>query len=574
MVKQKLNEIKTDVLIIGGGGAGLRASIAAGENGANAALVTKGLAARSGATAMAGSGFQAVLASKDNADMPETAFNDALLLGRYLGDENLVYALAHDAADRAADLQRYGVKFQSSESGRHFLQLQPGQSHPRNLVLMGNGYAMAMKLRREVLRQEHIQLLEDMVVTRLFKNGEHIAGALALDMRRGELVVIHAPAVILATGGYQELWRWTDAEPGLTGDGVLLAHQSGADLVDLEMALFYPTALCYPPDAVGTTVAYESLLARKYCGGVLLNGNGEPFLEPSDIPPARDELTKLIFQEIDGGRAAPHGGVYISFDESPLPEQELWNMLVAEKDAVPYNQLRDFNIDIMTAHLEVKPFIHTTLGDVRINEWSETTVPGLFAAGEAAGGLHGANRISGNALTETQIFGERAGRRAALYSRDAQHFAITQNEINYEIERLESFFIGRQNSLRPIDLKRKVKQIMNDNVNHRRDETGLTNAIEAFHRMQQEDVPRLQVISEPRLFNSEWQEAIEAANMTELGELVAAAALKREESRGHHWRTDFPETRPEWQRHTLLRNTGGGNYTVDDDPVLKLQDDY
>ena len=567
MLLHHIESLETDVLVIGGGGAGLRAAIGASEKGATTILATKGLSGRSGATAMAKSGYQAVLNFAGNPDSFESAFEDTRVEGRYLGDENLIQVLTTEAGDRARDLQQYGIKFNTTDDGNLMLIQYPGFSHPRTLVVKGNGYAMAACLMREVLQHESIRVFEDCLITRLFTTQGKISGALALDMRRGIPVLIKTPSVILATGGYHELWRWTDAEPGLTGDGIYLAFQAGADLVDLEMMQYYPTALCHPAEVAGTVIGYEALLNAKYCAGAMLNGLGEPFLpDPTNLP-VRDITTRLIFREIDEGRGAPHGGVYITMENSPHSKEKIWQILLNE-DASVYKHLKELGTDVLNMRIEVKPFTHYFMGGVRINEWTKTTVPGLFAAGEVSGNLQGANRTGGNALAETQVFGARAGWCAAEHA-VGKPVSINENDVNDELYRLEDFFRHKDNNLSPIGFKREVKALMDSHVGHQRHEEGLISAIEAFNELLTNDLPRLQVRGGPREFNYDWQEAIEAANMAVIARLIAASALAREESRGHHWRTDFPETLQEWEKHTVIRNSCENNYIVTDSPIIR-----
>lgn len=570
MDRAEFEVVSTQVLIIGGGGAGMRAAIAAAERGASVALLTKGQAARSGATPMACPSYQAAFAMEDPRDSVETAFEDTCYEGRYLGDENLIHALTHEATERAMDLLNYGVKFRKKEDGSFLQVVHPGHSYERNLVIVGNGYAMAAGLRRQMLRQEGVRLMEDVVATRLIVDGGRIAGAVALDMRAGRPVVIRAPAVIVATGGYPELWRWTDTEPGLTGEGVHLAFEAGADLVDMEMMLFYPTGLCYPSEVEGTLVQYEGLLTDKYCAGAMLNGRGDPFLPSTERLPVRDVMMKLMFREIEEGRATPHGGVYIDLRRSPRSPDEIREILT-RLDSLPYDQLRDLGIDVLEGPIEVMPVTHYTLGGVRINEWAETAVAGLYAAGEVSGNIHGANRTSGNALAETQVFGARAGSRAAEFAAQAELPPLDERQVEREVRRLGSFFEERRHGLRPIEVKREVKAVMHEHLHYLRSAAGLQTAIQALQQIGAEDLPRLEVVAGPRVYNYEWEEAIEAVHMVSLAEIVAAAALARQESRGHHWRTDFPAMRPEWEKHTIVRRSEAG-YQVTDAPVVRLKD--
>lgn len=571
MSSRENSGISTDVIVIGAGGAGMRAAISAAEKGAHVILITKGQAAHSGATPMACPSYQAAFAMEDDRDSPDIAFEDTCFEGRYLGDENLIYALVTEATDRAMDMVRYGVKFRLNEKGKYLQVVHPGHSFERNLVIAGNGYAMAAGLLREVKKHDLITILNDQVVTKLLVNNDKISGLITFDMRQGKSLVINAPAIILATGGYQELWRWTDTEPGLTGEGLILAYEAGADLVDLEMMLFYPAGLCYPNEVAGTLVQYEGLMTPKYCAGAMLNGFNEPFLPQTDRLPVRDVMMKLMYREIEEGRGTPHGGVYIDLRKSPKSGEEI-RQILDRLDSLPYDQLRDLGIDVLNEPIEVKPVTHYTLGGVRINEWAETRVQGLFAAGEVSGNVHGANRTSGNALAETQVFGHRSGVRAAEYSEQVEQLKQNPDEIQKELDRIEAFLSPKENAIRPIEVKRKVKSVMHDYVGYRRSEEGLNTAQEILRQIREQDLPRIQVNSGSRIFNYEWEEAIEVVFMVDLAEKIVESANYRKESRGHHWRIDYPSMLPEWEKHTIIRKGNDNGLLVTDAPVVRLKD--
>ena len=571
MASMKHDVTTSDVVVVGAGGAGMRAAIAAAESGARVVLLTKGQAARSGATTMACPSYQAAFSMEDERDSAAIAFEDTCFEGRYLGDENLIKVLTDEATERAMDLCRYGVKFRKNERGQFLQIVHPGHSFERNLVIMGDGRAMAAGLHRELFKHDNIRLVEDVVVTRLLKDDHGMAGLVALNMRTGEPAVFAAPAVILASGGYPELWRWTDTEPGLTGEGVYLAYEAGADLVDLEMMLFYPTGLCWPSEVEGTLVQYEGLLTKQYCNGLMLNGLGETFLPQTERLPVRDIMMKLMFREVEEGRGTPHGGVYIDLQRSGRPPAQVKEIL-HRLDSLPYNELEDFGINVFEQPIEVMPVTHYTLGGARIDEWAATCVPGLFAAGEIGGNVHGANRTSGNALAETQVFGRRAGIRAANHALDRHAPEVDEAEIDAEFNRINLLRAERPDGMRPIDFKRKIKAIMHEHVHYRRDAEGLTTAIERLRRLGDEDVHRVRAPAGSAIYNYEWEEALEAQWMVRLAELVAASALAREESRGHHWRMDFPKMRPEWEKHTVVRRIDEAAYEVTDAPVTRLKD--
>jgi fumarate reductase (CoM/CoB) subunit A len=564
--------VETDVLIIGGGGAGVRAAIAADDAGVRVAMLVKGQVAHSGLTAMACPSYQAAAALEEPEDSPEIAFADAVKEGRRLGDENLIKALVEEATDRALEMEAYGVKLTKTSEGRTFQVMHPGQSFARNLVIRGCGYGMMFGLRRELLRRSQIQTFEDFVATCLLIDGERVAGAIAVNLRSAEVVVFQATAVVIATGGYEELMEFTDTEPGASGDGTALGLRAGARMVDLEMMLFYPTCLVWPDEVKGTLVQYEGLLGPRYIAGKMVNGRGEEFLpqvEERYKLPVRDIMMKAIFKEIDEGRGTPHGGVYIDLRQSRRSQKEIFELLHT-LDSLPYTELRDLGVDITNEPIEVKPGTHYCLGGIRINERTESSVPGLFAAGEVSGNVHGANRTSGNALAETQVFGRRAGAYAADYALHAARPSIDQDLIARELQRLDAVVVDTPGSLRPVELRKKLKRTMQQYMAHKRGAAGMTECLRVIQHMQQEELPRVRAAFKPP-YALEWQDALEVGNMLEVAEAVVRSALFRKESRGHHFRTDYPEPQPEWLCHTLLRKAAGGAISLDTAPVIRLE---
>lgn len=559
----------TDIVIVGAGGAGMRAAIEAALCGKTVALLCKAQIGRSGATSMACPSFQAAVAMEDPRDSPEIAFQDTVKEGRHLGDQNLIKVLVEEASEKAYDLEQYGVKFTKNEETGGFLQVvHPGHSYERNLVISGAGYGMAIGLRNEVKRHPQVDVFADLVVTRLLARDGHAYGAIGLDMRTGRFVVFRGKAIILATGGYPELWNRTDTEPGLTGEGAAMAYRMGAHLVDMEMMLYYPSCVVWPEEIDGTLVQHEGLVNPKYVGAPMLNGLGEPFLPEGEIP-VRDVLSRLMFEEVEAGRGTPHGGVYIDVAKSPKPRDEILRMLERLK-SLPYNNLQDLGFDIFSEPLEVLPATHFTLGGVRINERCETSVPGLFAAGEVSGNVHGANRNSGNALAETQVFGARAGRYAAEFVEAVDQIELSKEDVEEEIERITSFTAPSRNRIRPLVLMRAVKEVMAEEIGHRRSEESLSRALARFRELREDLLPRMQVI-DVKVYNHELQEAVEATYMLELAEIVALSALARKESRGHHWRTDYPEERGECLKHTIVSKGPDGSPDVSSAPVITLK---
>lgn len=565
--------VNTEVLVIGGGGAAVRAAIAADDGGARVAILVKGQIAHSGLTAMACPSYQAAGAFEEPEDTPDIAFADVTKEGRYLGDENLIRVLVEEATERALEMEKYGVKLTHGEDGRIMQVMHPGQSYARNLVIRGCGYGMMVGLRRELLRRPNIDSFEDFVATRLLKDGDRIAGTMALNLRTGEMVAFRARAVIMATGGYEEIMEFTDTEPGASGDGTALALHIGANMIDLEMMLFYPTCLVWPDEVKGTLVQYEGLLGPRYIAGKMVNGEGNEFLPDTGeryVLPVRDTMMKAMFKEIDEGRGGPNGGVFIDIRESPRTTEEVFELLHT-LDSLPYTELRDLGVDVTKDMIEVKPGTHFCLGGIRINERTETNVPGFFAAGEVAGNVHGANRTSGNALAETQVFGARAGKFAAEYARTNPDPAFDKAAADAEVARVQGFMEPRDNPIRSTDLRKRLQRLMQENMSHRRTGAGMTHALETIRRWRAEELPRVQAVNSTP-YARELQDTLEIANMLDVSEAVIVAGLMRTESRGHHFREDYPELDPNWLQHTIVRQEPDGQLAQETAPVIRLQD--
>lgn len=560
-------ELDTDVLIIGGGGAGVRAAIAAAEAGVTVILLVKGQVAHSGITAMACPSYQAAMAMWEPEDSPETAFEDTCREGHYLGDENLIKVLAEEATIRALEMEQYGVKL-TRENGKIFQVMHPGHSFARNLVIRGCGYGMMVGLRRELLRHPEIRTIEDVFASRLLMDGDRVAGAVVLDLRNNSMLAIRAKSVVVATGGYEAMYAFNDCEPGASGDGVALAMNIGAVLVDLEMILYYPTCLVWPDEVKSSLVQYEGLLGPRYIAGKMLNGRGEEFLPLSERVyklPVRDIMMQAMFKEIDEGRGTPHGGIFIDLTKSPRTPKEIYALL-HKLDSLPYNSLRGLSIDVTKESIEVKPGIHYCLGGVRIDERTETSVPGLYAAGEVAGNVHGANRTSGNALAETQVFGARAGKYAADNALSVPTPKLDIAAVHTEITSMKGYLEPKKNPIRPYQLKRKLQTVMDREMGYKRRAGSMAAALNEVRRLRTEELPEVRANAVHK-FNYEWQEALELENLLNIAEAVILSGKLRQESRGHHFRTDFPEDREEWLKHTTVRRIADGKLELGSAPV-------
>ena len=536
-----LNLLKTDILIVGGGGAGMRAAIEAAAHGVQVLVADKGPVGRSGTTPMAMEAFQAV---GFPGDAEEIHFRDTIEGGYHLGDENLVSILVGDAARRAKDLEAYGVRFKKRPDGAYDPMHHPGQTFPRALFIQGGGFGMLAGLIQEARKHPEVRILNDVFVVQVsLDKGGAASGAIILDLKEGRLKTIQSKAVILATGGYEELWAFNDASCTACGDGIHLAYEAGAELIDLEMLQFYPTVVIHPPSIRGTLFQYELITDPEMLAGRLINGGKEPFFQGKLL---RDAVVRAIWREIRDGRGTPHGGVYIDLIHSVKSREDLTRAL--EKwQPNQFHYLRDMGFDLRETLVEVAPHAHYSLGGVAIDEEARTTVPGLFAAGETTGNLHGANRVSGNALAETQVFGALAGASAAGWAKGREFDAMPEyTERMKKIEELlKVWFRKERGGIRPHCVREMLQGVMWERCGVERDAQGLERGRERLEEIEREVLPRMTIHEQSPdgsfgAYPKGLQEALEVRIMIELGKLVLASALFRKETRGHHMRVDYP----------------------------------
>jgi succinate dehydrogenase/fumarate reductase flavoprotein subunit len=543
---------RTDILIVGGGGAGMRAAIEAASLGCQVVVANKGPVGRSGTTPMAMEAFQAVGFPGDS---EEIHFRDTVEGGYHLGDETLISILVRDAPRRVKDLEAYGVRFKKKPDGSHDPMHHPGQTYPRALFIQGGGFGMLAGLIQEARKHPEVRVLSDVFVTQVILDRRGAAsGAILLDLKDGRLKAIRSKAVILATGGYEELWAFNDASCTACGDGVFLAYEAGAELIDLEMLQYYPTVAIHPPSIRGTLFQYELITDPEMLAGRLVNGGREPFFQGKLL---RDAVVRAIWKEIREGRATPNGGVYIDLTHSTKSREDLTRAL--EKwQPNQFHYLRDMGFDLRETLVEVAPHAHYSLGGVAIDEEARTTVPGLFAAGEAAGNLHGANRVSGNALAETQVFGALAGASASGWAkrREVETTPLYAEKLKEHEGLVKAWVRKKEKGIRPHRVREILQGVMWECCGVERDAQGLERGMEKLEEIQREMLPRMTIQEHgPNgsfgAYPQELQEALEARMMAELGKLVLASARFREETRGHHMRADFPSPSGE-PRHTLV----------------------
>ena len=547
----EMKTINTDVLIVGAGGAGLRAAFEADALGAAVTLVDKSIVGRGGATVMALCQACAALGFADEDDW-RIHFEDTIKAGKLLNNQEMVEVLAKEAPDRLLELERYGLRFDRLENGAIRQDRAPGHSRKRAaFVNLHTGQAMVVALLRELKRHPRILKWNNVLVTRLLAEGGRMVGAVGLDIVRGEPVAFRAPAVVITTGGGSWLYPRNSGGPNLTGDGYALADRAGAELVDMEFPQFIATHALYPRP-LGVNVCFPSAV-RYRTGGVLLNALGEQFLSryaAEEVMSTRDAQCYAVAMEVRSGRGTPHGGVYcdLSTAGSAVMDREYGRRFLERVKAA--------GVDIREGPIEVGNDAHFFMGGVRVNPRCEASVAGLFAAGEAAGGVHGANRLTGNALAELFVFGARAGRFAAEYACSAGRTDLPETMLADEAARLELRRQPRPDRIRPLALRRQVGQLFWEHLGPIRCARGMRVTFDEVRRMREEDLPRLSPANGFRVYNLDWVETLEAESMLDVAETIAYAASVRKESRGAHFREDYPQPESIWLKNIVIKREG------------------
>jgi len=542
-------KITTDVLVIGAGGAGSRAAIEATNHNVNVTLLSKELFGKAH-TCMAEGGYNAPLANVDPADNWQVHFKDTIEGGAWLNNQKLGEILVKEAGDRIYDLEDYGAVFDRTPEGKIMQRPFGKQTYRRTCYAADRtGHEMMQTLVEEV-RRRGIDVLDEIFVTSLLKSEGKIAGAVAIDFKTGDFLVFRAKSVVLASGGAGRLYRITTNAAQDTGDGYASAYNIGAKLVDMEMIQFHPTGMVFPESHQGQLVT-EAVRGE---GGLLFNIKKERFMqryEPKRMELAgRDVVARAIATEILEGRGTSQGGVYL--DVSHLPAN-----IIKERLPSMLRQFLDVGVDIRKEPMQVAPTAHHFMGGVQINENAETNIPGMYAAGEITGGVHGGNRLGGNALADTQVFGRRAGENAARYAMKNPLPSIDEKQVNREIRRVKKALTNKE-GLRPVEVKNRLTSLMWDKVGIFRTGKEMQEAIVEIERIKRQDMPRLYVMDGNTRYNREWIEALEIQNLVAVAEMVAKAAFMREESRGAHYRRDFPKTdNQNWFVNIIIRQQNG-----------------
>src|SRR6185312_5352444 len=586
-----------DVLVIGAGGAGLRAAIEAAHSGASVGLVCKSLLGKAH-TVMAEGGVAAALANTDERDNWQVHFADTMRGGQYLNNWRMAELHAREAPDRVRELEAWGAVFDRTADGRILQRNFGGHKYPR-LAHVGDrtGLEIIRTLQDYVIHQP-VEVSMECTVISLLRDGDRVTGALAYDRERGRFKVFVAGAVVLATGGIGRAYRITSNSWEYTGDGQSLAYNAGAALQDMEFVQFHPTGMVWPPSVRGILVT-EGVRGE---GGVLVNNEGRRFMF-DDIPEnyrsqtadneeegwrytqgdksarrppellTRDHVARCIVREIKEGRGSPHGGVFldISWIKEKLPHAPEH---IRKKHPSMYHQFKELaGIDITAGPMEIGPTTHYVMGGVKVDSDSQmSTLPGLFAAGEVGAGLHGANRLGGNSLSDLLVFGMRAGKYAAEFAARQGTPRIDMQQADAVVKAALEPFNRQGGGEGPYQVEHDLQTMMQELVGIVRRDEEIRRALDALKALRE----RAQKVSVTgnREYNPGWHTALDLQNLLTVSEIIARAALERKESRGGHFRDDFPEKDPNHASFNIVIRRGpAGEVQVSREAIPEMRED-
>jgi len=552
----KIQKLGTDVLIVGGGGAGAMAAIKAMAEGVDVLVATKG-PFPSGNTSIAKGGFSAALGHADSRDNINIHYKDVLKAGRGLNNQIVTKTWVSGIIDIAKELDTWGVDLAREDGKLAQRFARGGHSFPRQVFHKTSPGKSIIKCLRNKSGEAGVKILEHTIVGGLIKNNDKLIGAWGIDLSTAALLFISSKAVILATGGIGHLFPVTDNIEAITGEGYALAFRAGAELIDMEMTHFLP-ALCHPRGLKVGHVVERTIVAAINDGKArLYNGLGERFMkkyfpDSGETGKSGEEITRSIGTEICEGRSGIHGGVYL--DVSDLPD-DMHHSLFSDMR----NLFRNAGIDLHYQPIEIAPGPHDFLGGIRIDENTATNIPGLFAAGEAAGGSHGATRMAGSSLADALVFGAIAGRSAARYSKTLKNkVPISKDQQDTVHNKINNLLSGKE-GISPSEIKKHIQDITHQHLNIVRMENGLNEAMEKLTNIGHDMLPRMKVISEDSgRLGAKLGQAIEAEGQLELARIISTAAGCRKESRsghyGGHIRQDYPDQNDEqWQRNIVIR---------------------
>jgi succinate dehydrogenase / fumarate reductase flavoprotein subunit len=586
--------IDTDVLVIGAGGAGLRAAIEASALGSKVAVITKSLLGKAH-TVMAEGGMAAAMGNVDDRDNWRVHFADTMRGGQYLNNWRMAELHAKEAPARVQELEGWGAVFDRTKDGRILQRNFGGHRYPR-LAHVGDrtGLELIRTLQDYGVHRGLDVYMEHTVVTLLTDSGR-VAGAVAYDRERGRFKIFHAKAVVIATGGLGRAFKITSNSWEYTGDGYILAYDAGAALQDLEFIQFHPTGMIWPPSVKGILVT-EGVRGE---GGILLNKDGRRFMfddipdnyknqtakdedegwryvtgdKSANRPPellTRDHVARCINREVKAGRGSPHGGVFldIAWIKKNIP-----NSADHIKRKLPsmYHQFKQLaNLDITTTPMEVGPTTHYTMGGIRVDgDTQMSTLPGLFAAGEAAAGLHGANRLGGNSLSDLIVFGKRAGEFASKFAKEHGAAAIDERQVDAAAARALAPFERGPSGENPYAIQHDLQDMMQSLVGIVRQEAEMREALERLKDLNARAAKT--GVGGNREYNNGWHTAIDLHNLLTVSQAIATTAVERKESRGAHFREDYPNKSEEFATFNFVIQKGAsGEMTLQRVPIPEM----
>jgi succinate dehydrogenase/fumarate reductase flavoprotein subunit len=545
--------LTTDVLVVGAGGAGMYAAIAAAGEGAGVLLLDKSLVGRGGATIMAQMTVAAAVGHQEP-DHWTHHLADTIEAGRGLCDEELAAILCEEAPVRILEMDEWKVGW-AREGGRMTQVMAPGHNIARCCYVdfLNTGPAVARTLRGEVARREGITRVSGLMVVEVVVHDGRAAGAVAIDAETGEPVVIEAGAVILAAGGLTKIYRRNSASANMAGEAYALALRAGAELLDMEFVQFFPIGHLAPRLVGMDPIMWDPF--RYKLGGRLLNGNFEEFIHNYDAPDEgqytakRDVASYAIIKEVASGRGSPHRGAWLSFEHiSADALRKAFGPVIG--------RLAKNGIDLAKGPIEVSPIAHYHMGGIRVDASMRTRVPGLFAAGEAVGGANGANRLSGNAIPEAFVFGARAGRFAAAAAKRHERAKLSEKDAAHALDEGHARRRpGAAGGAAATGLFRQLQHVMWNDVGLVRTAAGMTRALGRIRALRAEAGDGL-ILPDDRAFNLALLDWFELCAALLVAESVTLAALAREESRGAHQREDFPQSLPAFERNLTVTLDG------------------
>ena len=586
--------IEHDVLVIGAGGAGLRAAIEASAAGVSVGLLSKSLLGKAH-TVMAEGGIAAALANVDERDNWKVHFADTMRGGQYVNNWRMAQLHAQEAPQRVHELEAWGAVFDRTTDGRILQRNFGGHKYPR-LAHVGDrtGLEMIRTLQDHGIHQGIDPHMEHTVLT-LLKEGGRVVGALAYERERGRCKIFKAKAIVLATGGIGRAYKITSNSWEYTGDGHTLAYEAGAELIDMEFLQFHPTGMVWPPSVMGILVT-EGVRGE---GGILLNNQGKRFMF-ADIPDlykaqtadneeegwryclgdknarrppellTRDHVARCIVREIKEGRGSPHGGVFLDIS---WIKAKIANAPEHIKRKLPsmYHQFKQLaDIDITREPMEIGPTTHYVMGGIRVDSDNQmSNVPGLFAAGECAAGINGANRLGGNSLSDLLVFGKRAGEFAAKFAKENKAGTVNQSQVEETARKaLEPFERGNKGE-GPYQIQHDLQEMMQDLVGIVRQETEMVRALEGLGKLW-ERTKRVGVTGN-REYNPGWHTALDLTNLLTVSEAVTRSAIERKESRGAHFRDDYPTKDAAFGKvNMVLRKQPDGSMQIRREPIAEM----